>query len=273
MKYANLPDGKTIPVIGLGTWEIGGGMTPDRSQEARSIKALQAALQMGYTHIDTAEGYAAGFTEELVGRAMRDFRREDLFITSKVSPSHLRYADVLRSLEGSLKRLGTDYLDLYLIHWPSPNIPLAQTFQALNELVHQGKVRYLGVSNFDLTRLRQSQDLSEVPLATNQVPYSLFERQYVDNGVLAYCQEQGILLTAYTPVEKGRVSRHPLIRQVASQHQATPEQVALAWLVRQPQVITIPMSTNPQHLQENLQAADLELTREEVEVLDRLSPV
>lgn len=270
MEFKTLPGGEKIPSIGMGTWRLGGNSTPDTSQDQKVLQALETALDLGYRHIDTAEMYGGGHTEELVGMVIKNFPRQDLFITSKVWPTHLRYNDLLQACRGSLQRLGLDYLDLYLIHWPDESVPLSESFRALNELVRQGLARHIGVSNFDLDQLRRAAELAEAPIATNQVPYSLFNREYVENGVLEYCQRNGILLTAYTPVEKGRVNNERLVREIAARHQATAAQVALNWLVRQPNVITIPMSTNPQHLRENLEATRLELSPEEVAQLDRL---
>ncbi len=259
MRYQSLPGGGRIPVIGLGTWKMGGGSSPDYSQDDKALRGLRAALDMGYTHIDTAEMYADGHTEELVGQALKDYNRSELFITSKVWSSNLAYGAVLGACQGSLERLQTDYLDLYLIHWPNGGIPLEDTFRALNELVHKGLVKHLGVSNFNLEQLGQARRLSETPLATNQVPYSLYNRRYADNGVLAACQEAGEIVTAYTPIEKGRVLGDTVVSAIAEEIGASPAQVALAWLLNQPGVIAIPMSMNPRHLEQNLKAADLEL--------------
>lgn len=269
MRYRSLPGGGQIPVIGLGTWNVGGGSSPDYSQDEKALRGLRAALEMGYTHIDTAEMYADGHTEELVGQAIKDYNRTDLFITSKVWPRNLAYQAVLKACEGSLERLHTDYLDLYLIHWFSDGIPLEDTFRALNELVRRGLVRHLGVSNFNLNQLEQARHLSETPLVTNQVPYSLYHRQYARNGVLAACQQAGVIMTAYTPLEKGRVLEDPLVRAIAEQAGASPVQVALAWLLNQPGVIAIPMSMNPLHLEQNLIAADLELSSEAMQKLNQ----
>jgi 2,5-diketo-D-gluconate reductase B len=239
--------------IGFGTWSIGGGMSADRSKDVRSLTALRSALEIGYTHFDTAEMYASGHSEELLGQAVHEsgIPREDLFITSKVSASHLRYNDLLRSCENSLRHLGMDYLDLYLIHWPSSSIALNETFRAMNQLVHDGQVRQIGVSNFTIKLMKQAQAESEAPIFTNQVPYSLADRSYVQNGVLDYCQENGILLTAYSPVEEGRLRVSPTLQSIADAHSVTPYQIALAWLVSQPRVITIPMSFNPLRLRSN----------------------
>jgi diketogulonate reductase-like aldo/keto reductase len=268
MKYARLPNGEEIPVLGLGTWDIGGGMSPDRSRDRQAKEALHEAIETGYTHFDTAESYGGGHTEELLGEVLSGYNREDFFITTKVSPSHLRYPDALRALEGSLKRLQTDYVDLYLIHWSSRTIPLEESFRALNELVERGRVLHLGVSNFSLDLLEQSQALSASPLATNQVPYSIRDREYARNGVLDYCQANGILLTAYSPL-KGGVLNDPAVRRIAAAQDATPAQVALSWLIHQPQVITIPKSSDKKHLEENFSALELELTAKEMDVLNQ----
>jgi len=272
MKYETLHNVQ-IPKIGFGTWNIGGGMSPDHSKDERSLRALRAALETGYTHFDTAEMYANGHAEELMGQVVREagVPREKLFITSKVDASHLHYDDVLRACQNSLNHLGMDYLDLYLIHWPSSRIPLKETFRALNQLVREGRVRHVGVSNFDVRLLKQAQAESEAPIFTDQVPYSLADRSYVQNGVLAYCQENDILLTAYSPVKEGRLRASSTVQAIADAHEATPYQIALAWLTSQPRVITIPMSFNPEHIAENFAAADIELTAEELGQIPNLA--
>ena len=271
MKFETLHNVQ-IPKVGFGAWSIGGGMSPDRSLDGRSLTALRSALEVGYRHFDTAEMYASGHSEELIGQAVRNsgIPREDLFIASKVSASHLRYDDVLRSCEKSLRNLGMDYLDLYLIHWPSGSIPLRETFRALNQLVREGRVRYIGVSNFDVRLMKQARAESETAIFTNQVPYSLGNRAYVNNGVLDFCQQNDILLTAYSPVKEGRLRVSSTLQAIADAHAATPYQIALAWLASQPRVITIPMSFNPEHIAENFAAADIELTTDEIERLIQL---
>ena len=262
-------NGLRIPKIGFGTWTIGGGSFRNQSQDAEGLAALRSALDLGYTHFDTAELYAAGHCEELLGRAIKESSkpREDLFVVSKVKPEHLRYEDVLKACEGSLRRLGLDYLDLYLIHWPGFGMRLPDTFRALNKLVRDGKVKHLGVSNFDLKLLQTSRGLSETPLLTDQVPYSLSDRKYLKNGVLAYCQTHGILLTAYSPVDQGHFRPGKAIQAVAQRHSVTTYQIAMAWLIAQARVITIPMSHDPVHQRENLQAADLQLSQDDLDQL------
>jgi len=276
MKHETVPNTSTgsahrltIPKIGFGTWNIGGGSTADPKLDSASMTALRSALEVGYTHFDTAEGYASGHSEELVGRAVRETntKREDIFITTKVSPKHLGYDNVLRSCENSLRRLNMETIDLYLIHWPGTGVKYEEPFRALNKLVRNGKVRYLGVSNFKLKLLKQAQELSETPIITNQVPYSLPEKTYVENGVLEYCQKNDIILTAYTPVKFRSMNTNKTLGKIAEAHSATPYQIALAWLVMQPRVITIPMSFNPQHIKENFDAADIELSEKEMSEL------
>ncbi len=264
--------GVSLPKIGYGTWRIGGDSYADPKLDAPSLAALRAALEAGYTHFDTAEVYAAGHSEELIGQALRETKtnREDVFITTKVDPAHLQYDQVVKACENSLRRLQMDYVDLYLIHWPRIGMKLDETFRALNELVRGGKVRHLGVSNFNLKLLKQAHSLSETPLLTDQVPYRLPDRSYEENGVLAYCQANDILLTAYSPVKFRNLPVNTTVRAIADAHSATPFQIALAWLVAQRRVITIPMSLNPQHIRENFEAAEIELSEEELETLSGL---
>jgi diketogulonate reductase-like aldo/keto reductase len=269
MRYETV-HGLTLPRIGFGTWRIGGESAPDPTLDSASMTALRSALDIGYTHFDTAEYYAGGHAEELLGRVVRESNagREDLFITSKVSPEHLAYDAVLNSCENSLRRLGMDYIDLYLIHWPMEGMKLDETFRALNKLVRDGKVKHLGVSNFKLRLLKQARTYSETPILTDQVPYSLPNHTYVENGVIEYCRQNDVLITAYSPVKFRSVRVNKTLNEVAEAHSATPFQVALAWLVMQPRVITIPMSYNPAHIKENFDAADIELSADETQRLD-----
>lgn len=271
MKYETVHN-VTLPKIGFGAWNIGGGSYADPSLDSASLTALRAALEIGYTHFDTAEGYASGHSEELIGRAIRGTttKREDVFITTKVSPEHLSYEAVLRSCENSLRHLGMDYIDMYLIHWPGTGVDYEETFRALNKLVQDGKVRHLGVSNFKLKLLKQVQQYSETPIITDQVPYRLPDKAYAENGVIDYCQQNDILVTAYSPVKFRNLPVNKTIKEIADAHSATAFQIALAWLVMQPRVITIPMSLNPQHIRENFQAAEIVLTDDEFRTLSNL---
>ena len=270
MKFENL-NGQSIPKIGYGTWKIGGRLSPEPDNDTLYLKALASALDLGYTHFDTAEVYAAGHSEELLGQAIRQSGkdRQGLFITSKVSPEHLAYGDVMQSCRESLQRLGLAYLDLYLIHWPMRGMHLPETFRALNQLVAEGRVRHLGVSNFNLKQMLESVSQCATPLFTNQVSYSLPDQKCVRNGVLGACREKGILLTAYSPVKR-RGIRSKAFKALARELELTPQQLALAWLVNQPGVISIPASLDPQHQAENLAAGDITLGAWEMEALQGL---
>lgn len=271
MKYERL-SGVQFPKIGFGTYKMGGEHTADLSRDFISKAALVSALELGYTHFDTAEIYANGHTEELLAQSIRETgsKRENLLITTKVAPEHLGYVEVLKACDNSLRRLQTEYIDLYLIHWPNQRIKLEETFKALNQLVREEKVKHVGVSNFKLKDLKKAKALCESALLTNQVPYSLPQKTYVDNGVLEFCQQNDILVTAYAPVKFRNLNVNQTLKSIAAAHHVTSYQIALAWLVSQPRVITIPMSFNPVHQQENLDAADIELTVEEIEILNHL---
>ncbi|MBI3151426.1 MAG: aldo/keto reductase, partial [Chloroflexi bacterium] len=212
-----------------------------------------------------------GHAEELLGDAIRssEIKREALFITSKVHPKNLIRNKAIQACEDSLRRLNTEYIDLYLIHWPTASTKLDDTFRDLNKLVRDGKVKHLGVSNFDLKLLKQSQSLSETPIITNQVPYSLSDRSYVKNGVLEYCQQNDILFTAYSPIDEGRLRSNKTLEAIARAHGATTYQIALAWVISQPRIITIPMSANPKHIRENFEAAEIELSVDEIDQLTK----
>jgi len=264
--------GKMIPAIGLGTWGIGGFETPDYSRDDEYVELLKKAIEMGYTHIDTAEYYGAGHTEELVGRAIKFFRREDLFIVSKVWPNHLRRDDLLRSLEATLRRLDTDYVDLYLIHWPNPEVPLEETLDAMAEGVRMGLIKHVGVSNFDRDLLEEAVHKSREPIVCDQVLYNIEDRGPERTGLLQYCQENGITLVAYSPLKRTKLSEEArkVLERVASKHGATIYQVMLAWLISKPAVVAIPKAGSLEHLRENLEALNLKLTEEELAELDEL---
>ncbi len=270
MQQKQLPGGGTIDALGLGLWDFGGGTAPDHRRDDTDLAAIHNAIAVGYRHFDTAEYYASGHSEELLGRALRDYKRSDFFITTKVSPSHIRYDDLLAACERSLRRLQTDYIDLYLIHWPSETIPLSESMRALNRLVAQGKIRHVGVSNFDLPLLQEAVRLCDTPLATNQVHYNVLHREYVQNGVIAYCQQQGILVTAYSPL-LDKVLDNKTVQVIAQQHNATPAQVALQWLIQQPQVITIPKSSKRLRQQENWDAGAVILSEAAITQLNQLA--
>jgi diketogulonate reductase-like aldo/keto reductase len=269
MQKVKLLDGTQLPVLGLGTWSYGGGNSADTSHDAESIATMRQIIGMGYTHIDTAESYGKNHCEEIVGQAVKAFDRKDIFITTKVAPEHLHAEDVIKAAEGSLRRLDVDALDLYLIHWPNPDIPLEDTFRGLNALLADGRIKRVGLSNFSVAQMQESMRLCKGPIITNQVKYNLLHREPENNGVLAFCQKEGIALTAYSPL-KSDVMDHAVVKRIAASHQATPAQVAIQWLVRQPFVITIPKTSDIEHAQENLGALDVHLSDADVADLNAI---
>ncbi|HUI88515.1 MAG TPA: aldo/keto reductase [Anaerolineales bacterium] len=275
MKYETL-DNIQIPKIGFGSARLGGrfvgGILADRNRDEFFLSALRSAIALGYRHFDSAELYGGGHAEELIGRALHEseVEREAFFVTSKVWPTHLAYRNVLRSCENSLRRLQMDYLDLYLVHWPNPLVPLKETFRALNQLVEEGKLKHVGLSNVNVQLIQRAQSFCETPLFANQIPYSLTHRRYAENGTVKYCQQNHMLITGYTPVDHGHIQVKQTLQSIAEAHRATPYQIALAWLVNQPRVITIPLSFDPKHQRENLEAAEIELTPGEMNQLNAL---
>lgn len=264
MEY-KLLDGIEIPVLGLGTWGMG------EVNDKQDIEAIQYAVSLGITHIDTAEMYGAGHTEKLVGQAIKKFKREEVFITSKVSPSHLEFDQVLSSCRKSLQRLNTQYLDLYLIHWPNPDIPLEETVAAMDELVNEGLIRFIGVSNFSVDLLQQAQKLSRNKIVCDQVEYSLQHKEPEAN-ILPYCQNHNVVLTAYSPLDRGSipVTENPFLTQLGEKYQKTPVQIALRYLIQQPNVIAIPKSSSKEHLDEITGALGWQLSEEDFQALKNL---
>jgi diketogulonate reductase-like aldo/keto reductase len=250
--------GETLDRIGLGTWALRGETCE---------KAVQIAFAEGYRHIDTAEFYR---NETEIGRVISGsgLNRESIFLTSKVWSNHLRYRDVLQACDQSLKRLGVACIDLYLIHWPNSSVPLEGTLRAMNELIEAGKARYIGVSNFSTQMLGEARQLSQVPIFTNQVEYHVYRNEAL---LLSYCQDNDILLTAYSPLAKGRVRRDELLKRIGRSHGKTGSQVALKWLVQQDHVIAIPKSSKVGHLKENIELFDFELSTEEMAEISKLA--
>jgi diketogulonate reductase-like aldo/keto reductase len=269
MKTVTLLDGTPLPVLGLGTWSYGGGNTADYSRDEEDVATLRRLIAMGYTHLDTAEGYGRGHSEELVGQAIKSFPRESVFITTKVSPEHFRTKDVISAAEGSLRRLDISSIDLYLLHWPNDRIPLVETFQGINTLLADGRIKRVGVSNFSVSQMREAMRLAQGPIITNQVHYNLLHREPQRDGVLALCQAEGIALTAYSPL-KDNVLANSVVKSIAVRNDVTPAQVAIRWLLRQPLVITIPKTSDLEHAADNIAALDLVLTDREVAELDAI---
>jgi len=256
-----------IPVLGMGTWKIGGDWyIRDCSRDEESIRALKLGLKLGMRFIDTAEGYGNGHAEELVGEAIRN---EKVFIATKVSPEHFKYEDVIKSCEASLKRLKVKQIDLYQLHWPNPNVPIEETMKAMEKLVDEGKIRYIGVSNFSVEEMKKAQEaLSKYEIVSNQVEYSLLCRD-VEKDVLPFCQREKITLIAYSPLAQGKIFKYSkAFEEVCKKYGKTLSQVALNWLIQKKQVVAIPKAIKPEHIKENIGAIGWKLKKEDVKRLE-----
>jgi len=265
MEYRELTKGVSIPVLGLGTWGMGGRETPDKARDRETVIAIRMAVELGLTHLDTAEYYGDGHAEELIGEAIEGMDRGKLFITSKVWHNHLHREDLLRSMKASLKRLGVDHVNLYLVHWPNPDVPLKETMSAMEECIREDYTRFIGVSNFSAQLMEEAQShLKDTRLVANQVQFSLID-QKPRMELLPACRRMGVSLVAYRPLERGAIIQTPnaVMDEIAKTHGKTRVQVALNWLIAQDGVFTIPKSTNPVHLMEFMGALGWRLTPEE----------
>jgi diketogulonate reductase-like aldo/keto reductase len=260
-----LPTGERLPVLGQGTWQM--GEKPGRRRD--EVAALRLGLDLGLTVIDTAEMYADGGAEEVVGEALGR-RRNEVFLVSKVLPQHATRAGTISACEHSLERLGTDHLDLYLLHWPG-SVPLEATLAGFAALQDAGKIRHWGVSNFDLSDMQELMSLEGgTAVATNQVLYNL-QRRGIERDLLPWSTARGIPIMAYSPVEQGRMLTHPDLLRMAGRLQLTPAQVAIAWVIKGG-VMAIPKMGSTAHVRENRVAADLRLGEEDLAVLNRVFP-
>jgi diketogulonate reductase-like aldo/keto reductase len=263
-----LPDGARIPVLGIGTWN----MAVKPAQRANEIAALQAALDLDMTVIDTAEMYGDGAAEILVAEAI-GHRRSDAFLVSKVLPQHATRRGTISACEASLRRLKTDRLDMYLLHWRG-GVPLDETLHAFRVLQRDGKIRYWGVSNFDADDMEELAELTTTggaPVATNQVLYNL-KRRGIEYDLLPWCRNHGIAVMAYSPLEQGLLAKHATLKSMGERLDATPAQIALAWILRQPGVMVIPKAGHVERVRENRGALDIDLTPELLLELDTAFP-
>lgn len=266
VREVKLPTGEGVSALGQGTWK----MAEDSRKRKDEIAALRLGLDLSMTLVDTAEMYASGASEELVGEAIRG-RRDEVFLVSKVLPSNASRKGTVTACERSLRRLGTDRIDLYLLHWRG-RFPLSETLEAFNELVKAGKIRRWGVSNFDVADM---EELVKLPggekVATNQVLYNL-TRRGIEFDLLPWQEKRNIPVMAYSPVEQGDLADHPRLRGVAERHGVTPAKVALAWVLRRPDIIAIPKAGTTGHVRENFSALELKLTEKDLAELDQAFP-
>ena len=264
------PTTRKVALIGQGTWHL------ENADRASAIAALRLGLDLGMTHIDTAELYGSGTVEELVGEAIAG-RRDEVFLVSKVLPQNASRVGTITACERSLARLGTDRLDCYLLHWPGPH-PLQDTIAAFQQLVRDGKILAWGVSNFDEDDLESVQMIAGAgQLTCDQVLYHLQQRA-IEHAVMPWCERHEVAVVGYSPFGSGRfpgprTKGGRVLREIASAHGATPRQVALRFLVRRPSTFTIPKSASPEHTAENAGAGDLQLSDDELARIDAAFPL
>jgi diketogulonate reductase-like aldo/keto reductase len=273
MKTVILPTGPSVPALGLGTWRMG----ENRGTHAHEVAAVRFALDIGYRLIDTAEMYGEGGAEEVVGAAVTDavanrvVRREDVFIVSKVYPHNASRKGVVDACERSLRRLGVDYIDLYLLHWRGQH-SLAATVEGFGSLVARGLIHHWGVSNLDVADMDELWHVKGGQACTaNQVYYSASERG-IEFDLLPWHRRHHLPLMAYCPIDQGAAATHPTLRGIGDGRGISAAQVALAWVLRHPDVIAIPKAVREAHLRENLAAADVDLTADELAEIDRAFP-
>jgi len=283
MKYQKPPlkrltDKVSIPVLGIGTWGIGGRYKADKSKDKKCIEAIRKAIELGYTLIDTAELYGNGHAEELIAEAIKNFDREKLFIISKVSPENHRYNDLINSCKNSLRRLQINCLDLYLLHQPNHNIPFEETMRAMDYLVENKMTRFIGVSNFSVNDIKQAQKYAKNKIVANQIQYSLAARNKglfninMESKIIPYCIKNNILVISWRPLAKGKLSKHGFnktLDDIAKKYHKTPAQIAINWVISKKGVVTLVKSTNIEHIKENLGALTFKLDKKDINKLDR----
>lgn len=265
IRTVTLPTGQSVPQLGLGTWMMGEG----RHSRADEVRALQAGIDLGMTLIDTAEMYAAGTAEEITGEAV-SVRRDEVFVVSKVLPGNASRQGTVAACERSLRRLGMEAIDLYLLHWPGSH-PLEDTVAGFEALLKAGKIRAWGVSNFDVADMEDLLAVGGKAVATNQVLYNL-TRRGIEHDLLPWSAEHKIPIMAYSPIEQGRLARNGALSRIAEARGATSAQIALAFTLRDPNVISIPKAGSTKHVEENRKAADIVLTADELAALDQAFP-
>ena len=266
MQTLNLSSGKPIPILGMGTWQMGENARNRQSE----INALRHGLDLGLSLIDTAEMYGEGGAEEVIALAIAN-RRAEVFLVSKVYPHNASKQGTIAACERSLKRLNTDYLDLYLLHWRG-SVPLAETLDAFQTLQQAGKICSYGVSNFDVKDLEEASHLNGGnAIATNQVLYNL-TRRGIEWNLLPWCQQHSMPIMAYSPIEQGRLLNNQTLTAIAQEREVTAAQVAIAWLLHQDNVIVIPKASRVEHIEQNYTALDLKLSADELATLDAAFP-
>lgn len=267
--------GFEMPVFGIGTWQMGGKREHDpANDDVGNISAIKTSITLGIRHIDTAEKYAGGYAETLVGQAIKGFDRKNLFIVSKVAASNITYDGLIAAAKRSLERLQTEYLDLYLIHEPNPNIPIKESMRAMDYLKEQGMIRNIGLSDFNVRRFEEAQAHTNNKIVANQLHYNLIFRETEKKGLLDYCQDNDVMLIAWRPVQKGALTQPgiKILDEMAAKYGKTQAQISINWLISQKNVVTLSKMGNAEHIKENLGAIGWTMEKEDVERLRKEFP-
>ena len=255
-----------VSVVGMGTWEIGDAQNEGRALE---IQALRRGVELGMTMIDTAEIYGYGNAEKLVGQAIKGIR-DEVFIITKVSPEHLGYDDVLSSCEGSIRRLGIEHIDLYLLHWPSHKVPIEETMKAMEELVSHGKIRYIGVSNFSVAQMSKAREaLPRSEIVCNEVRYNLTHRS-IESELLPFCEKEKLTIVAYSPLDTGKIPNSKIPRALHDKYGMTSAQLMLNWVTYREAVVAIPKASNMKHVEEDAAALSARISGDDYKALSRI---
>lgn len=261
-----LKNGFELPVYGMGLARVGGAFEPDTSQDDEWLQAINDAIENGVTHFDTAEAYGGGHSEELLGRAIKNTDRKKLIIASKVSAWNQTYEGVLQACEASLKRLGIDYIDLYMLHtFPEPGIDIKDTMRAMTRLVDEGLIKNIGVSNLTNHRFEVAQIATQHKIVANQLHYNVQFREVEHREILQYAQKNDVMIVAWKPVQRGELPQANILDELADKYGKTWRQVAINWLISQDKIVTICKTTSLEHLKENLGALDWTLESADIE--------
>jgi diketogulonate reductase-like aldo/keto reductase len=254
-KKYEMKNGCEIPALGLGTWQLTG---------KECIEIVRQAIDLGYRHIDTAELYE---NEEQIGQALKGFDRSKIFITSKASPKNFEKENMVNACRRSLQKLQTDYLDLYLLHWPNDNADLQETLDAVKELEENNMIRAFGLSNFDVDRIKQVISISQIPVSNLQIEYHPFTSRL---ELPKFCLEQRITITAYSPLARGKVFKNETIKKIAEKHQKSPAQISLKWILQKGHIV-IPKASSKQHLEQNMDLFEWHLDKQDIDEIDNIS--
>jgi diketogulonate reductase-like aldo/keto reductase len=257
--------GRKLSALGIGTWDIG-------SDISKNVESIKYAIDNGINFIDTAEMYG---TEPVVAKAIKGYRRSDLFIATKVWPDHFQHDSVIKACNDSLRKLETDYIDLYQLHWPSKTVPISETMNAMEELMDQGKIHYIGISNFSVEQTEDAmKTMKKYQIVSNQVEYSLVTRDIERSGIYDFCRKNKIAVIAYSPLSHGKIFTERKmvdeLTRIGSSYGATASQMALAWLMNRDDIFPIPKATNKDHMKENIASAEIKIKPEDMEKMDAM---